>query len=440
MRHQEGNCCDHRYIRVGLRTLYHVTLLVLFFVLMPISTITAQKNTLSPVVYPLNSEHRICLSLRVLAIEAEKHPFRKDVETLSGIGWIEGFVVDRENRDVILIGRYSPEWPALHLDDLVVSMRNVWNRDSHPYCSLDPRPQDVLKLNQLASQAGIVTTVDQMYSFFRRIKEVWGSQSVVVGGVPRNSRHAHVMIDADYHMKKVSQGLVQLSGIRSCIDIILDEAKRQIDKTGQIPPLGMSMSRFWFHVGKDEPTYQESEGIICLDRCSVVALTEKQRSTVDGALYDSDEDDPHASAFAQELSDRFQKAATLVPEYANLENLFRLSAVLRAMLFRDAADRARLDLGFFLKDYKFQSETAMPPSLTGLANSKEVQGQLRQGGFLYQYVLFPMACGGVSMEITIDRRNFAKMKQVQMDKLRNSVISARPSIETLSWHLPLPSK
>lgn len=244
------------------------------------------------------------------------------------------------------------------------------------------------------------------------------------------------MIDADYHMKKVSQGLVQVDGIRSCLDIVLDEAKRQVVMTGRIPPLGMSMSRFWFHVGKGEPTYQESKGIVCLEKCSVVVLTEKQRSSADGMLYDSGEDDPHANAFAQELSDRFQTAATIVAEYANLENLFRLSAVLRAMHLRDAVNQARLDLGFWLKEYKYRAESAMPTSLRGLANSKEARGEFTKGEFLYQYVLFPMACGGVSMEINLDEHRFATTKGEQIYQLRELAISSRPHPDVLSWQLP----
>ncbi len=386
--------------------------------------------------HPSNMQERVCLSLRVLALEAGKVPIRKEVENLAGIGWLEGFVVDPDNRDVILIGRPMPNWPTLHIDDFVVNMRNVWNRKAHPYCSLDPRPEDVRKLNELMSQAGIVTSVDQMHGFFNRLRTALGPQTVVVGGVPRNSRHAHVMIDADYHMKKVSQGLVQVDGIRSCLDIVLDEAKRQVVTTGRIPPLSMSMSRFWFHVGKGEPTYQESKGIVCLEKCSVVVLTEKQRSSADGMLYDSGEDDPHANAFAQELSDRFQTAATIVAEYANLENLFRLSAVLRAMHLRDAVNQARLDLGFWLKEYKYRAESAMPTSLRGLANSKEARGEFTKGEFLYQYVLFPMACGGVSMEINLDEHRFATTKGEQIYQLRELAISSRPHPDVLSWQLP----
>jgi hypothetical protein len=390
--------------------------------------------------HPSDSEDRICLSLRVLAIEAEKNPLRKEVETLAGIGWLEGFVVDPENQDVILIGRSSPKWPALHLDDLAVNIRNVWYGKPHPYCSLDPRPKDVIAVNQLASRARVVTSVDQMREFFKQLEEVWGPQSVVVGGVPRNSRHAHVMINADYHMKKLSQGLVELPGTRSLLGILLKDAETKIEKTGQIPALGMSMSRFWFHVGEGEPTYQESKGILCLDECSVVVLTEKQRAAVDGTLYDSGGDDPYAKTFAQELSDGFRQAATLVPEYADLENLFRLSALLHAMHFHKTADQAKLNLGFYLKDYDYQTETTMPLSLPGLANSEEAQGQVRLGGLLYQYVLFPMAFGGVSMEIAVDQKQFARTRTKQMNQLREAAVAARPSRDALFWHITGSSK
>jgi hypothetical protein len=386
--------------------------------------------------HPSAERERVCLSMKVLTSEAGKEPIPGDAENLAGIGWLEGFVTDTDNGDVILIGRRTPRWPSLHIDDLAANIRNVWNDDVHPYCSLDPRAEDVRKLTQIGSRAGAAGSFDEMHKLFSEIKAAWGPQSVVVGGVPRNSRHAHVMIYADYHMKKVSQGLVRVGGIRSCLDIVLDEAKRQLDQTGRPPGLGMSISRFWFHVREGEPRYRESKGIVYLDRCSVVVLTEKQRSTADGVLHDSIEDDPYASAFAQEFSDRFQKAATLVPEYADLENLFRLSAVLRAMHFRGAASDAGLDLGFWLKRYAYKRETGMPPSLPGLANSREARGEFTRGDSSYGYVLFPMVCGGVSMEIDVDEHRFAATHGEQLRQLHDSVIQSRPSPAALSWTLP----
>jgi len=395
------------------------------------------QATESQRIHPSMVEDRVCLSLRVMAKEAVKIPLRKEVENLAGIGWLEGFVIDPDNHDVILIGKSTTNWPTLHIDDLVVNIRNVWNRESYPYCSLDPQPENILKINNIASRGGIVNSVDQMNEFFNQIKKALGPQKIVVGGVPRNSRHAHVMINADYHMKKLSQGLINLKGIHSYIDIMLADAKKRIEETGQIPMLGMSMSRFWFHVGKGEPTYQEGKGIICLDKCSVVLLTEKQRATADGRLYDSYEDDKYAHIFAQELSERFPIAATLVPEYADLENLFRLSAVLWAMHFRNAVNQSGIDFGYWMKDYSYKKETVMLPSLPGLANFKKDQKELTKGGFTYQYVLFPITCGGVSMEITIDNHKFADTKRGQLERLREAVLKSRPGPDALFWKLSM---
>ncbi len=78
------------------------------------------------------AEPRTCLSLSILARESLRDPLPREVETLAGISWIEGFLVDADGRDVILVGRAMPDRPTLHLDDLVVVLRNIWNREPPP--------------------------------------------------------------------------------------------------------------------------------------------------------------------------------------------------------------------------------------------------------------------------------------------------------------------
>jgi hypothetical protein len=386
--------------------------------------------------HPSVAPDRLCISMKALAIEAQKEPLRDAAETVAGIGWLEGYVVDTDNQDVILVGRWAANWPTLHLDDLVANMRNIWNEGPQPYCSLDPRPHDVRKLNEIMSAAHTIESVDQMYDFFARLKDTWGPQNVVVGGVPENSRHANVMIQADYHMKKVSQGLVQLGAIRSCLDILIDEAKKTVAKTGRVPSAGLSMSRFWFHLADGQPTFQESEGIVLLDQCSIVLLTERQRAAADGSLYDSGEDDPNANMFAREFSRHFDEISPFVEEYADLENLFRLRAVLRVMFLRDALGQADLDPSFFLQDYRYRRETVMPSSLPGLANAKEAREEIRKRDRIQRYILLPMACGGVSMDFAIDGRRFTKADSKKMNQLRKSVINSRPAPDSLSWNMP----
>ena len=69
-------------------------------------------------------------------------------------------------------------------------------------------------------------------AFFEVLREAVGPQKVLVGGVPTNSRHGHVMIDADYHMKRVSQGHVKVPDVTSAIDLSLNSDKAALLKYG----------------------------------------------------------------------------------------------------------------------------------------------------------------------------------------------------------------
>ncbi|OHB67577.1 MAG: hypothetical protein A2Y77_09995 [Planctomycetes bacterium RBG_13_62_9] len=384
---------------------------------------------------------RICLSLRVLASEAQAdsrldRPLRAEVETLAGMNWVEGFVVDRDNKDVILIGRCDPDRPPLYLDDLAVNIRNVWNAGAYPYCSLDPRPEDVLKTHRILSESTDAGDAEDLRRLFSRLKENVGPQQIVVGGIPRDSRQAHVMIEADYHMKQVSQGHVEVPGVASCLDRSLERSRQAVRHGGQLCGPQLSMSRYWFHLDEGDPTFVESHGIVYLDRCSVVVLTERQKATADGELYDEGGSDPLAFAFAQEFSRAFREAAARVPVYADLEHLYRLNALVRAMHFRQAPEQAGLDLQFYLARYRFRREETMPADKPGLANSREVAERVSRGATLHEYVLSPMICGGVSMDTAVRSAQFQWRSAGWLAHARSVVAKARPHANSLCWTLP----
>jgi hypothetical protein len=289
---------------------------------------------------------RLAVSLKSLAKATMSGPAKKDAQcrdsqALAGLGWLEGYVLDPENADIILVGRRNPSRPHLHLDDLVAGMRSMWGGHDYPYCSLDPKADDVRRLNLLLTGESGVTSLQQIRKLCEQVRQACGGQNVVVGGVPRNSRHAHVMVDADYHMKKVAQGHAHIPGIMSMIDRPLNEAIAAI-RAGNSPPAAqISMARFWFHFADGHPTFRESEDIVWLDKASVVLLTERQRAAADGTLYDVPGDDPYTRGFAQDFSARLDDAAATASVYADLENLFRLQALLAAMHFRRAAESTR---------------------------------------------------------------------------------------------------
>jgi hypothetical protein len=392
---------------------------------------------------PNPGDKRVCLSLRVLlqnvsAALLTKDPLPPEYHTLAGIGYIEGYIIDPGNpKDVIIFGLTSKNRPSLRLDDLIVNMRSIAGGSDYPYCSLDPNPESIQGLQRLFSTGGGLSSTSQMKAFFKEVQEAVGPQEVVIGGVPRNSRHANVMIDADYHMKKVSQGHVSINGVTSYLDHSLNEAADKIKKGEPVPATGVSMARFWFHIGEGSPKFKKGTDIIAIDQCSVVILTERQKATVSGELVDVAEDDPHAMAFASEMSEYLSTPdSSTVPVYADLENLFRLRALLLSMEYQKAFESVGWSFSSFIQEYKYHDEQIMDPSKPGLANYREWKHEVSSGTMRYTYVLFPIVCGGVGMDMTVAKSNFREDLVSRLFSFRTAALMARRSTEELSWAIP----
>src|SRR5262245_49836823 len=91
----------------------------------------------------------------------------KELLELGGLKRVTGYVVHKENHDLILMGyadsgRPEAPLPPLHLEDFVVAMRSAWlkyaavqsNTISYtpPGCSIDPQPTVLKKLQDIKQQ------------------------------------------------------------------------------------------------------------------------------------------------------------------------------------------------------------------------------------------------------------------------------------------------
>lgn len=389
---------------------------------------------------PEDNGNFFCLSLGVLSrnirsdISGEK-PMDQDLLNLCGINYLEGYIVDPENKDIILFGKRNPDRPKLFLDDIIVNIRNIWNGDVPPYCSLDPREEDIVKVRRLFAKK--TETKEEMRAVCRNLEEIWGPQNVVVGGVPKNSRHAHVMIDADYHMKKVSQGLEIIPGITSYLEMSVQEYKRKMARGVGYPSSDCSLSRFWFSVKKGYPQFKEDEGIVRLSSCPVIVLTEKQKASYDGRLHDVKGENKLAQKFTVELSNKFNQATSYVPVYADLENLYRLNAILLAIHYRQSDKEAGFSLDSFMTSYNFKAATLMNEFLNGLVNFKEIEEEntrtIRGRNHTYSSLLVFMVCGGVDMGMKTERRSFLKDVTGDLNNMRQLALLSRPDPQTLFW-------
>jgi len=125
-------------------------------------------------------------------------------------GPAEGWVADAAGRVVgITTGR-----PVLKLVDLLVALRAYPpGRQNHPYvgCSIDPTPAGMTRL--AAFQKTIPRSVSQRDRDAVAAHITDGSRDAIgmrvprVFGIPDETRFAHVMLEADYRMKRIGIGV-----------------------------------------------------------------------------------------------------------------------------------------------------------------------------------------------------------------------------------------
>jgi hypothetical protein len=371
----------------------------------------------------------ICISLgnyldeinRLIKIH-EKIP--EDIETMFGMSWLEGYVLDNEDKDIILVGKRINSKPVYHAEDLLINMQNIFDSARSPYCSLDPKPENIKRLNSYLNHGS-----DDFEKTISNCQQIIGDQQVVIGGVPRNSRHAKIMIYADYDMKKISQGLVHIPGIRSCIDLAISSNGKSLEN-------GSSMSRFWFHIkenkeGRVYPNYIENEGIVFINECPVVILTEKQMIDADGNTSDdTSKEDAIADTFATDMSRNFNEATKANTLFAELENLFRLQACLKSVEFKGVLDMVNNNILQY-KRMKFVNDDDHPLSLPGLINWEITEKKDKEAGEIRINKRLFLVCGGVSQEFLTDKNNF--INDHFIGESRTVIVNSRPDSKSVHW-------
>lgn len=239
------------------------------------------------------------LSLKQLAYEWREGnkvgSIPQDVENCHRFTWFFGFVVDRKNNDVLLLGLQNPSRPPISIDCLATAFRAVNNREV-PYCSLDPHPDR-------------------------------DRQKTVIGGIEWNTRWAEIMVDADYSMKRIAlgsdanaQSLLHKHEFKSWFRHEYESAIHGL-------PANTSKANRWWFSRKDEPrtiaidtSDEEPADLVIINKNPVVVLTEAQK---DGHFGSGDVDE-QADIFAKTLTGKLELIAPDAPKIASLLSLYRI--------------------------------------------------------------------------------------------------------------------
>jgi len=182
----------------------------------------------------------------------------------------------------------------------------------------------------MRSQRGLGANPD---ATLRRMEEALGPQVVSVGGVPADTRFAHVLVAADYRMKRIGMGL-EPSGVTGLPSY-----------TAMVPAGGTAaaLPRFWL-----EPTYEPLS-------------VKRGQGAADGI----------AKKWCAAMTTHYDTLATHEPVFADLVNCIDLAVVAALIEGRQLDRRAGLDLAPLLDAEKlpvpaYRVATTVPTVATKL--------------------------------------------------------------------------
>jgi hypothetical protein len=130
-------------------------------------------------------------------------------------------------------------------------------------------------------------------------------------------------------------------------------------------------------------------------------------------------------------------SASLVPDYASLEQLYRLRALMLSIRRQHPDVSKQLGLTNFLSGYSYQHESNMPPSLAGLLNYSERRStnKVVKGNIIHRTILRGLSTvsGGVSMRMPVDEKSLKEDKTRKLMTLAQSCLNAKPGPSAVAW-------
>ena len=271
-----------------------------------------------------------------------------EVQYMAGLQRVEFVILSPETNDIILGGPaegwkvsadgsivgVSTNRPVIHLEDFLEAMRSVdaANRGSGISVSIDPTPQGVQQLSSLFKQISKNRGFDP--SMQKNIEQVMGDQQISLTGVPQDSRFAHVLVAADYKMKRIAMGL-EPSPIES-LPSFLDLAVNGNAKTVRMSP------RFWMECNY-RPLAKSDDGHVWqLRGQGVKTLCEETVVSRDGKQ--KVKPNRFASKWSDLMTKHFDELAAADPTFGELRNVMDLAVVAALMKQQQMTQFVSLDM------------------------------------------------------------------------------------------------
>lgn len=306
---------------------------------------------------PANSENQDarksaalrCVSLPRLEAEiykrmSEGRSLDESMLVLAGLRHIEYVFVYPDLGDVVLAG-LAGDWrldaenrlvaadsatPVVRLDDLLTLLRREQRQSQKPFgCSITPRQEQLA-----ATQAFLDASSAEPLRPGRKARDKWleelrgtlGRQDIEVFGLSGGTHAAHILVKADYHMKRIGIGLEEgAPGVESYLDTV---ARHQ----DQAP---LSVLRWWFSTNYEGLAQNADATAYEFAGQGVCVLSENELLTKRGERIHTGKADDATQQFAHQFTNEFEALANKYPVYGELRNLFDLAMVAALLNSRD---------------------------------------------------------------------------------------------------------
>jgi hypothetical protein len=330
------------------------------------------------------------VSLTQLEREATKRltegrPIVETMKNLAGITQLKYVVVDQKSRDV-LIGGPSEAWkydsngnpvgvksgrPTLQLDDLVTVLRTFSNEGEQNFgCSFNPRPEGLKQLQAFVEKSNSRGPLDSgaVKGWVNQLQTKLGPQDIELWGVPRDSRVARVVTEADYRLKMI--GIGKLEGgphVPSIFELLTVEEQ----KSSKLDAL-----RWWLTMKYDSILHSPDHSVFEIQGPSVQCLSEDQYLTEKGERVGTGQASATNRTFAANFTKHYAELAERDIAFADLQNVFDLALVAALLKNEGVANRISWDFGSFAPHGMFQPAVyAAPREVESVANHRVYRGK-----------------------------------------------------------------
>lgn len=343
---------------------------------------------------------------------ATGRPPTEAMKLLAGLHKVKYVLVYPDTRDIVIAGP-AGDWnsdaegrevnvdtdrPVLHLDDLVVVLRNAINQGGRFTCSITPR-----QANLAAAQAFLNESAKTPLPEGRRARESWlkkvrdhvGKQKIEVQGIDPGTRVARVIVEADYRMKLVGMGLEEgVFGVTSYLDSV-------VVPPGAAPP-PMNVLRWWFTMDYNALRATPTRDAFELRGQGVKVLSENEMLTERGMRVHTGKSDELNEQFAHSFTKQFEALAAKYPIYAELQNVFDLALVSAVIVAEDLPGQVGWHLTHFGDPQRYQVERGPAPA--------DVETVINHRLIRQKHIL-----AGVSGGVSVDPSKYVQRPAIQVD-------------------------